>query len=101
MDRATLSRLRELSTVVEIDKSPGSGWQAQPAAAPVGARSELKSISGGKTPHDRSDRTLWSPLAGAESGLFVRVKLGCGPGLVTLAPKAAQSVAFCRLSPRF
>ena len=75
---------------------------AQPAAAPVGARSELKSISGKEKPRTIAATVLCGPrLAGAESGLFVRVKLGnAGRGSSTLAPKAAQSMTFCRLSPQ-
>ena len=77
-------------------------WRAQPAAAPVGARSELKSISGKEKPRTIAATVLCGPrLAGAESGLFVRVKLGnAGRGSSTLAPKAAQSMTFCRLSPQ-
>jgi hypothetical protein len=62
----------------------------------------LKSISGKEKPRTIAATVLCGPrLAGAESGLFVRVKLGnAGRGSSTLAPKAAQSMTFCRLSPQ-
>ena len=59
-------------------------------------------IGKGKTPHDRSDRALWSPARGrGEWPVCPRqVRGNAGRGSSTLAPKAAQSMTFCRLSPK-